>query len=55
MIIKKYLFIENPFLSLSKSCSSSKEEEIIELEDLSGTPSEYRELEDDYYSESDIR
>ena len=55
MIIKIFLFIENPFLSLTKSCSSSKEGEIRELEDLSGTPSEYRELGDDYYSESDIR
>ena len=50
MIIIIFLFIENASLSLS-----SKEGEIIELEDLSEAPSEYSELGDDYYSESDHR
>ena len=54
MIIKIFVFIENPFMVMSKSCSSSKEGEITKLEDLSGTPS-YIELGDDYESESDYR
>ena len=39
---RNILFIENPLLSLSQSCSSSKE-------------GERRDLGDDYYSESDYR
>jgi hypothetical protein len=49
------IFIQNPFLSGSKSYSSSTGGEMRELEDLSETPSEYREMRDYSDSESNHR
>ena len=53
-----YIFcftLKNPFVSGSKSYSTSTGGEMRELEDLSEIPSEYRELGDDSDSESDYR
>ena len=47
--------VQHPFLTGTKSYSTSTGYEVRELEDLSEIPSEYRELQDISDSESEIR